>query len=96
MEQNQTVALLKQDKEYLSKQINEINPRFKMVEEKLYDTAKQLDDAKRAREELYDKYLNSRYHNLCIVLYSCQTYFNHTHQLNIPITLTNMVVFTYF
>ena len=61
LEQNQTLALLKQDKQYLSKQVNEITPRFHVLEEKLHDTSKQLDDAKHAREELYEKYLNSRY-----------------------------------
>lgn len=60
LEQNQTVALLKQDKEYLSKQLNEATPRLKLVEEKLQLTAQQLDDAKQAREDLYEKYLNSR------------------------------------
>lgn len=60
LEQNQTVALLKQDKEYLSKQLNEATPRLKLVEEKLQQTAQQLDDAKQAREDLYEKYLNSR------------------------------------
>jgi len=62
LEQNQTVALLKQDKEYLSKQLNEATPRLKLVEEKLQQTAQQLDDAKQAREDLYEKYLNSREH----------------------------------
>ena len=61
LEQNQTVALLKQDKEYLSKQLNEATPRLKLVEEKLQQTAQQLDDAKQAREDLYEKYLNSRF-----------------------------------
>ena len=60
LEQNQTVALLKQDKEYLSKQLNETTPRLKLVEEKLQQTDRQLDDAKQAREDLYEKYLNSR------------------------------------
>ena len=60
LEQNQTVALLKQDKEYLSKQLNELTPRYKMVEEKLNQTMQQLDDTKQARESLYEKYLNSR------------------------------------
>lgn len=60
LEQNQTVALLKQDKEYLSKQLNEATPRLKMVEEKLHQTSQQLDDAKQAREDLYEKYLHSR------------------------------------
>lgn len=61
LEQNQTVALLKQDKEYLSKQLNEATPRLKLLEEKLQQTAQQLDDAKQAREDLYEKYLNSRF-----------------------------------
>ena len=60
LEQNQTVALLKQDKEYLSKQLNELTPRYNMMEEKLHQTMQQLDDTKQARESLYEKYLNSR------------------------------------
>jgi len=60
LEQNQTVALLKQDKDYLTSQLNEMLPRYKMVEEKLHSASQQLDDVKLAREELYEKYLNSR------------------------------------
>jgi len=62
LEQNQNVALLKQDKEYLQSQLNELIPRYKLLEEKHEHTYKQLDDVKHAREELYDKYLNSRDH----------------------------------
>lgn len=71
VEQNQTVALLRQDKEYLSKQVNEITPRFNVLEEKLQQTTRQLDEVKLAREELYEKYLNSR----CVYLGSLQVQF---------------------
>lgn len=59
-EQNQTVALLKQDKEYLNNRLYELTPRYKLLEEKYDSTYKQLDEVKLAREELYEKYLNSR------------------------------------
>ncbi|XP_057313065.1 progesterone-induced-blocking factor 1-like [Hydractinia symbiolongicarpus] len=60
VEQNQTLALLRQDKDYLSKQVNELHPRYKVLEERYEHTTKQLDEVKHSREELYEKYLNSR------------------------------------
>lgn len=60
VEQNQTLALLRQDKDYLSKQVNELYPRYKVLEERYEHAAKQLDEVKHSREELYEKYLNSR------------------------------------
>ena len=59
-EQNQTVALLKQDKEYLNNRLYELIPRYTLLEEKYDSTCKQLDQVKLGREELYEKYLNSR------------------------------------
>ena len=60
LEQNQTIALLKQDKDYLSKQVNEMMPRYTILEQRYHQVTKQLDEVKNAREELYEKYLNSR------------------------------------
>lgn len=56
----QTVALLKQDKDYMNRQLQEIRGRCTLAEERLEQTAKQLEDAKQAREELYEKYINVR------------------------------------
>ena len=56
----QTIALLKQDKEYLSKQLNELSPRYKFLEERHHLIESQLDSVKASREELYEKFLTSR------------------------------------
>lgn len=56
----QTVALLKQDKEYLNRQLQEIRGRCTLAEERLEQTSKQLEETKQAREELYEKYISVR------------------------------------
>ncbi len=56
----QTVALLKQDKEYLNRQLQELRGRCTLAEERLEQTSKQLEETKRAREELYEKYISVR------------------------------------
>ncbi|KAL9973441.1 hypothetical protein ACROYT_G019903 [Oculina patagonica] len=56
----QTVALLKQDKEYLNRQLQELRGRCTLAEERLEHTSKQLEETKRAREELYEKYISVR------------------------------------
>ena len=56
----QTVALLRQDKDYLSRQANDANHKQAFGEEKLQALARQLEDAKLAREEMYEKYVASR------------------------------------
>ena len=61
-EQNQTIALLKQDKEYLSKQVNEMIPRCQVLDERLEMTSRQLDEVKQSREDLYEKYIHARDH----------------------------------
>ncbi|XP_047127127.1 progesterone-induced-blocking factor 1 isoform X1 [Hydra vulgaris] len=58
----QTIALLKQDKDYLSKQLNELSPRYKFLEERHHIIETQLDNVKASREELYEKFLSSRDH----------------------------------
>jgi progesterone-induced-blocking factor 1 len=57
----QSLALLKQDKEYLNKQVQELGTRCNMAESHLEQTSKQLSAAKEAREELYEKYISTRY-----------------------------------
>ncbi|XP_012943699.1 progesterone-induced-blocking factor 1 [Aplysia californica] len=56
----QTVALLRQDKDYLSRQCSEASHKHAFGEEKLQQLSRQLEDAKLAREEMYEKYVASR------------------------------------
>jgi progesterone-induced-blocking factor 1 len=52
---------LKQDKEYLTKQVSDLTNRCTYAEEKTQQSGHELEDAKRAREEMYEKYVSSRY-----------------------------------
>lgn len=56
----QTVALLKQDKDYMNRQLQEQRGRCTLAEEQLEQTSKQLEETKQAREELYEKYVSVR------------------------------------
>ncbi|CAC5423073.1 PIBF1 [Mytilus coruscus] len=56
----QSLSLLKQDKDYLTKQVSDLTNRCTYAEEKLQQINAQLDDAKRSREEMYEKYVSSR------------------------------------
>jgi len=56
----QSLSLLKQDKGYLTRQCADAGNRQQFAEEKLVQLNLQLDDAKRAREEMYEKYVSSR------------------------------------
>lgn len=56
----QTEALLKQDKEYLNKQLQELRGRCTLAEERLEQMSQQLGETKQAREELYEKYISVR------------------------------------
>ena len=56
----QSLMLLKQDKDYLSRQLSEAANRSTFTEEKVQQLSRQLDDAKQAREEMYEKYVASR------------------------------------
>jgi progesterone-induced-blocking factor 1 len=56
----QSLSLLKQDKDYLTKQVSDQTNRCTYAEEKLQSISAQLDDAKRSREEMYEKYVSSR------------------------------------
>lgn len=56
----QTVSLLKQDKEYMNRQLQEIRGRCTLAEERLEQSSKQLEETKQAREELYEKYISVR------------------------------------
>ena len=56
----QSLSLLKQDKEYLTRQVADLANRAAFSEEKIQQLNLQVDDAKRSREEMYDKYVSSR------------------------------------
>lgn len=58
----QTVTLLQQDKEFLSRQSMELGIRCTHEENRLERLHTQLEEIKRAREELYEKYVTSRDH----------------------------------
>lgn len=56
----QSLALLKQDKEYLSKQLTELTTRSNVYEEQVAVLNKELTRVKQGREELYEKYISVR------------------------------------
>ncbi|CAL1531375.1 unnamed protein product [Lymnaea stagnalis] len=56
----QTIALLKQDKDYLTRQHSDISNKLTYGEERFQQLTRQLEDAKLAREEMYEKYVASR------------------------------------
>ena len=57
----QTLALLKQDKEYLNKQLTEVTTKYKVFEEQVTVLNQELGKIKKDREELYEKYISVRY-----------------------------------
>ena len=61
MEIQQSVALMKQDKEYLSKQLAEQRSRCTMAEQHAEDVTRELSETKKAREDIYEKYITIRY-----------------------------------
>nr|XP_031321969.1 progesterone-induced-blocking factor 1 isoform X3 [Camelus dromedarius]XP_045365069.1 progesterone-induced-blocking factor 1 isoform X3 [Camelus bactrianus] len=58
----QTVTLLQKDKEYLNRQNMELSVRFAHEEDRLERLHAQLEETKKAREEMYEKYVTSRDH----------------------------------
>lgn len=56
----QSVTLLQKDKDYLNRQNMELNVRRAHEEDRLERLQAQLEDCKKAREEVYDKYVASR------------------------------------
>ncbi|EHB18155.1 Progesterone-induced-blocking factor 1 [Heterocephalus glaber] len=56
----QTVTLLQKDKEYLSRQNTELSVRRAHEEDRLERLQLQLEETKKAREEMYEKYVTSR------------------------------------
>uniref|UniRef100_A0A8C9TDA1 Progesterone immunomodulatory binding factor 1 n=1 Tax=Scleropages formosus TaxID=113540 RepID=A0A8C9TDA1_SCLFO len=58
----QSVTLLQKDKEYLNRQNMELSVRRAHEEDRLERLQVQLEDSKKAREEVYEKYVASRDH----------------------------------
>lgn len=58
----QTVTLLQKDKEYLNRQNMELSVRCAHEEDRLERLQTQLEETKKAREEMYEKYVTSRDH----------------------------------
>ncbi|XP_053163199.1 progesterone-induced-blocking factor 1 [Hemicordylus capensis] len=58
----QSVTLLQKDKDYLNRQNMELNVRCAHEEDRLERLQIQLEDAKKTREEMYEKYVTSRDH----------------------------------
>ena len=56
----QELALVRQDKEYLQRQMNDVSIKYANAEERLQLLNTDLENVKRAREELYEKYVESR------------------------------------
>ena len=65
----QSVTLLKQDKDFLAKQASETANKLAYAEERLIQLNDQCDRAKASREELYDKYVASRWGSLKLVFW---------------------------
>ncbi|XP_077711535.1 progesterone-induced-blocking factor 1 isoform X6 [Canis aureus] len=58
----QTVTLLQKDKDYLNRQNMELSVRCAHEEDRLERLQVQLEETKKAREEMYEKYVTSRDH----------------------------------
>ncbi|XP_071951587.1 progesterone-induced-blocking factor 1-like [Antedon mediterranea] len=56
----QELSLLNQDKDYLSRQLSDLTGKYGFAEEKLGQASIEIERIKKAREELYDKYVESR------------------------------------
>ena len=51
---------MRQDKDYLHRQMSDLSLKYNHVEERLQQTNTDLENMKRAREDLYEKYVESR------------------------------------
>ncbi|CAF0964898.1 unnamed protein product [Rotaria sp. Silwood1] len=59
-ELRQEVIVLRQDKEYLTRQYNDIQQKYYSAEEKISILEASLDETKRAKEVLYEKHISTR------------------------------------
>ena len=62
----QSSVLLKQDKEYLSKQVSELTQRCHTTEERSEYLLLQLTEAKQSKEQLYEQFVRSRSEGIII------------------------------
>lgn len=62
-ESRQEIVVLRQDKEYLTRQSNDIQQKYYSAEEKIATLESSLDETKRAKELLYEKHISTRYNN---------------------------------
>lgn len=60
-ESRQEIIVLRQDKEYLTRQSNDIQQKYYSAEEKIATLESSLDETKRAKEILYEKHISTRY-----------------------------------
>lgn len=56
----QEITVLRQDKEYLTRQYNDIQQKYYSAEEKISTLEASLDEVKRAKEILYEKHISTR------------------------------------
>ena len=56
----QEIVVLRQDKDYLTRQFNDIQQKFYSAEEKISNLESALDETKRTKEVLYEKHLSTR------------------------------------
>jgi len=54
------LTLINQDKDYLTRQVCELTNKLAYSEERLQRLTAEVDEVKRAREELFEKYVSSR------------------------------------
>ncbi|CAH6823307.1 Pibf1 [Phodopus roborovskii] len=77
----QTVTLLQKDKEYLNRQNMELSVRCAHEQDRLERLQVQLEETKKAREEMYEKYVSSRYRELQLSTESKVSEFLHQSKL---------------
>ncbi|CAF2935798.1 unnamed protein product [Rotaria sp. Silwood2] len=68
-ELRQEVIVLRQDKEYLTRQYNDIQQKYYSAEEKISILEASLDETKRAKEVLYEKHISTRYTYIYIYIH---------------------------
>ena len=56
----QETVLLKQDKDYFNRQFVDAQNKAALFESKMDQLVTHLEEAKKAREEIYEKYVNSK------------------------------------
>lgn len=75
------MSLLQQDKDYLNRQVSDLSNRRGFLEEKMTTLTEQVDGAKQSREEMYEKYVASRY-AFFVLEFEFQTLFEAFSRIN--------------